>query len=406
MPEPLIKPFKGLLYNKNQAGSIDRCVCPPYDIIPDAAPYFNRSPFNAIRLELPSPAGGLDQYDTAKQTLDAWMHEGVLHFDDRETIYVYEQEFTVNGVVYVRRGLIPLVRLDKRRILTHEETRKKAREDREKLIDRLKTFTSLVFAMYDDRAKTIEDLVEKTGKEKIYAFTDEMSIKNRFYRMTDAREIGRLVALMDEKDLYIADGHHRLSVSFKLGLPYLAIYITDMHSQGITILPYHRTVKLKVQKDIGEIMQAAGPFFEITEVEYEGREALRKLIDDISAAPVLSFLLYHKAAGPSLYLFKQKKPVAFDPGSHEIMQRLKVNVIHSGVLKHLMAVGDDEISFPTDPDEAIAAVDQGHADFAVFVPATSVDEVRDIADNGLFMPPKSTYFYPKILTGLVFYKYA
>jgi uncharacterized protein (DUF1015 family) len=231
MPEPLIKPFKGLLYNKNQAGAIDRCVCPPYDIIPDAAPYYGRSPFNAIRLELPSPTDGPDRYATAKQTLDAWIHEGILHLDDRETIYIYEQEFTVNGVVYMRRGLIPLVRLEKKRILTHEETRKKAREDREKLIDTLKTFTSLVFAMYDDRAKTVENLVEKAGKEKIYDFVDELSVRNRFYRMTDAGEIGQLMSLMDEKELYVADGHHRLSVSFKLGLPYLAVYITDMYSR-------------------------------------------------------------------------------------------------------------------------------------------------------------------------------
>ncbi len=405
MSEPLIKPFKGLLYNKNQA-KIDRCVCPPYDIIPDATPYYQRSPFNAIRLELPSPVDGLDQYDSAKQTLGTWLREGVLGFDDRETIYVYDQEFTVNGTVYVRRGLIPLVRLDKQRILTHEETRKKAREDRERLIDKLKTFTSLVFAMYEDRAKTIENLVEQAGKEKIYDFVDESSITNRFYRMTDAGEVRQLMSLMDEKNLYIADGHHRLSVSFKLGLSYLAMYITDMHSRGIAILPYHRIVKLKTQRDIGEILHAAGTFFEIGQVGYKGPEGLRKLIDDISSAPVLSFLLYDNASGPTLYLLKQKQTVGFDPGSHEIMQRLKVNVIHSGVLKHVMGISDDEISFPTDPDEAIGAVDKGQADFAVFVPATSVDEVKDIADNSLFMPPKSTYFYPKILTGLVFYKYA
>jgi uncharacterized protein (DUF1015 family) len=406
MPEPLIKPFKGLLYGRNLAGAIDRCVCPPYDIIPDAAPFYGRSPFNAIRLELPSPTDGLDQYDAAKQTLDAWMHEGVLRLDDRETIYVYEQEFTVNGVVCLRRGLIPLVRLDRKRILTHEETRKKAREDRERLIDRLKVFTSLVFAMYDDRARSVEGLVEKASKEKLYDFLDEQSIWNRFYRMTDADEIRQLMSLMEEKDLYIADGHHRLSVSFKLGLPYVAIYITDMYARGITILPYHRIVKLKARKDIAEVLQAAGPFFESEEVAYKGPEALRALIDDISSAPVLSFLLYHNTPAPTLYLLRQKQPVAFDPAGSEIMKKLRVNVIHSGVLKHLMGIGDEEISFPTDPDEAVAAVDEGHADFAVFVPATSVEEVRDIADNGLFMPPKSTYFYPKILTGLVFYKYA
>ncbi len=163
--------------------------------------------------------------------------------DAAETIYVYEQEFTIDGTTYARRGLIPLVHLDHARILTHEETRKAAREDRERLIQRLKTFTSLIFALYDDKQKKIENLLVSSEKELMYDFSDELSIRNRFYRMNDAAQIRELVALMEEKRIYIADGHHRLSVAFKLGLPYVAMYLTDMYSEGTVILPYHRIVR-------------------------------------------------------------------------------------------------------------------------------------------------------------------
>ncbi|OPY70606.1 MAG: hypothetical protein A4E57_00449 [Syntrophorhabdaceae bacterium PtaU1.Bin034] len=406
MSEPLIKPFKGLLYNKDKIDDISSCVCPPYDVISDPEPYYKRSPFNAVHLELPRPGNDLDCYGTARKTLDGWLDEEVLSFDGCESIYIYEQEFIVHGATRRRAGIIPMVRLDRERILTHEETRKKAREDREKLIETLKTFTSLIFAMYEDRTKDIEKLLANAQKELIYDFADEDSIRNRFYRMTDSAEITRLASLIDEKNLYIADGHHRLSVSFKLGLPYVAIYLTDMHSDGIQILPYHRVIRLKEKRSIDGLLSAAENYFEVTRVAYHDAGVLEQLVGEISSSPYLSFLVYFRGEKPSLRLLKQEKEFEFDPGSHDSLKKLKVNALHSGVLKHLLGIKDEEISFLNDPKEAATLVDQGQYDLAVFVPPTSVEEVKAIAENNLYMPPKSTFFYPKLLTGLVFQKYA
>jgi uncharacterized protein (DUF1015 family) len=406
MSEPLIKPFKGLLYNKDKIDDISSCVCPPYDVISDPEPYYKRSPFNAVHLELPHPDNDLDCYGTARKTLDGWLDEEVLSFDGCESIYIYEQEFIVHGVTRRRVGIIPMVRLDRERILTHEETRKKAREDREKLIETLKTFTSLIFAMYEDRTKDIEKLLANAQKELIYDFADEDSIRNRFYRMTDSAEITRLASLIDEKNLYIADGHHRLSVSFKLGLPYVAIYLTDMHSDGIQILPYHRVIRLKEKRSIDGLLSAAESYFEVTRVAYHDAGVLEQLVGEISSSPHLSFLVYFRGEKPSLRLLKQEKEFEFDPDSHDSLKKLKVNALHSGVLKHLLGIKDEEISFLNDPKEAATLVDQGQYDLAVFVPPTSVEEVKAIAENNLYIPPKSTFFYPKLLTGLVFQKYA
>ncbi len=406
MPDRLIKPFKGLLYNKRRIADISSCVCPPYDIIPDPKPYYERSLYNTVRLELPIAENGLDQYETAKRTLDAWLAQDVLAFDGNESIYIYEQQFAVNGVTRTRIGIIPLVRLDRQRILTHEETRKKAREDRERLIAKLRTFTSLVFAMYGDESGEIGSLVAGSEKEQLYDFIDESAIRNRFFRMTRRNEMDILASLMEDENLYIADGHHRLSVSFKLGLPYAAIYLTDMNSDGIAILPYHRIIKLNEKKQINELLEPLRPYFTITEVRSQGSGTVSELIDRVSASRTLSFLFYFGPNAPSLLLLEQTKPIEFDSESHEILRRLRVNAIHSGVLKHLLSIKDEEISFLNEPAETMALVDKGEYDLAVFVPATSVTEVKEIADNGLYMPPKSTYFYPKVISGLVFHRYA
>jgi uncharacterized protein (DUF1015 family) len=406
MRDPLIKPLQGLLYNIEKVKDVSTCVCPPYDVISDPSIYYDRSPYNAIRLEVPASQGGMDPYRGARKVLDGWLADKVLAFDKEPSVYVYEQEFMLNGVTHRRTGLIPQVSLTSRRILTHEQTRKKAKEDRERLIEELKTFTSLIFAMYEDKTKDIERLVKRAKKEQLHDFVDEQSVRNRFFRMTDGTEMTLLASLMDEKKLYIADGHHRLSVSMKLGLPYVAIYLTDMYADGITILPYHRMLKLARKRGIEEIATVLAPYFEVTKEPCESRENLDRSIDALSASPVLCFMLYGGQEKSVLYRFQQKQAIEFDSEAHEELRKLRVNVVHSGVLKQLLGVRDEEISFLNDPGDAMTSVDESRYDYAVFVPATTVDEVRAIADNGLFMPPKSTYFYPKVLTGLVFHKYA
>jgi uncharacterized protein (DUF1015 family) len=122
--------------------------------------------------------------------------------------------------------------------------------------------------------------------------------------------------------------------------------------------------------------------------------------------PTLSFALYFNGEKPFFYMLTQKKEMGFDSDDHRSLRSLKVNVVHGDVLKHLVKVQDDKISFLNSADEAVRLVNCNQYDFAVFVPATSMEEVKDIAENGFYMPPKSTYFYPKALTGLVFHKYA
>ncbi len=408
MSETFTKPFSGILYNKEKIGDISRVVCPPYDVISNSADYYTRSSENAIRLELPEASGPMDKYANAKHIMDEWLKKDILLPDKEEAIYIYEQEFEIEGVSFYRRGFIALHKLDKQRILTHEETRKKAKADRAQLIGTLKTFTSLIFGLYEDKNKEIEDIMAGPEKEEIYDFVDEQSIRNRFYRMIDAAAIARLVSIMAAKKIYIADGHHRLDVSYRLNLPYVPLYLTNMYSPGIVILPYHRIINFEKARPLNEMLNLLKEYTEISRQPYTGNDSVKAALATVSTSAKPSFVLYSKEDLQNLYVVTEKRsfPPYAETNIHECLKKLKVNVIHSGIIKNLLKIKDEEISFTQDHYESIEFIRKGSLDLAFYLPPTSVEEVRDIAENGLYMPPKSTFFYPKILTGLVFCKYA
>lgn len=408
MSETLTKPFNGILYNTNKIDDISRVVCPPYDVISNTAPYYERSAENAIRLELPVPRDSTDQYAAAKNTMDEWLSRKILLSDPYESVYIYEQEFELDKVPFVRRGFIALHKLDKERILTHEETRKKAKADREQLIGTLKTFTSLVFGLYEDKELEIENILSGSEKEKIYDFIDEQSIRNRFYRMINVNVISRLVSLMAEKKIYVADGHHRLDVSYRLNLSYIPLYLTNMYAPGIIILPYHRTINLEKPRPLNEVLDLLNSYMNVTKQPYSGDGAVKSALSTVNKSPKPSFVLYSKEDLQNLYIVTEKHPYLpyEEMDIHECLKKLKVNAIHSGIIKGLLKIKDEEISFTQDHYKSIDLIRRGSLDFAFFLPPTSVEEVKGIADNALYMPPKSTFFYPKILTGLVFCKYA
>lgn len=405
MQEPSIKPFKGIRFNWEKTGEIDSCVCPPYDVISDPTPYYNKSKFNAIRLELPQEHPPLDKYETAKETLEQWIQKGILILDSQDTVYIYEQEFEVDHKLFFRRGFIALNRIEQKRMLTHEETRKKAKEDRIKMMSSLKTSTSFVFGLYEDKKQNIESILTEAPKELLYNFVDEESIINRFYKMTDRNYINALSSAMDQKIIYIADGHHRLNVSYRLGLSYIPVFLTNMYSSGIIILPYHRMIKYKNPKNIDCILNNLKKYTEIEKLPFENDNSLIMALERIAQSVRPSYLLYAKDVPGSIYMLKANDSILMDSTMHNSLRKLKVNILHTGLLKEILKISDDEIEFTQDSRDLINYVKKGDYDLALLLPPTTVEEVKDIADHSLYMPPKSTYFHPKILTGLVFYQY-
>lgn len=405
MSEPLTKPFRALIYNKNMIDDISSCVCPPYDVITDRRVYLDKSIFNAIRLELPVSEPPMDEYEAAKNILERWLGEKIIVYDKKETIYIYEQEFQFDGSPYLRRGFLSLNKLDKDRILIHEATRVKAKKDRERLISTLKTYTSFIFGLYKDEENIIEDALINSEKEILFEFTDEQSIKNRFYRMTNKKEINMLSGLMGGKNIYIADGHHRLDVSYRLGMEYVPIYLTNMYSKGIVILPYHRVIKFKKNRPLVDILNILKRYMSIETVYLKDDKSVKKALNSIASSAVPSYIMYSKDDTHSMFIMKEKKPIRFREQVHDVLKRLKVNILHAGILNNLINIEEDEISFTQETLEAIQLLKKGRIDLLFLLPPTTVDEVKDIAENSLYMPPKSTFFYPKIPTGPLFYRY-
>ncbi|HEY3276470.1 MAG TPA: DUF1015 domain-containing protein [Syntrophorhabdaceae bacterium] len=402
MRDHYLKPFRGIIYNKAKVGGIAPCVCPPYDVISDDETYLSRSPYNAVRLELPRPLPGMDRYAHARQTFINWCEEGALVPDRERTIYIYEQEFDIEGKTFFRRGFIGLQKLDKERILTHEQTRKKAKEDREKLIVALGAYTSFPFGLYEDSGLEVENLLETAEKDGLFDFIDDEAIRNRFYRMTKPSEMDALAELMDARKIYIADGHHRLDVSFRLNLSHIPFYLTNMYSKGVVILPYHRIVTLEQKRDLRDLLGLLQNHVQIEKIPFEGSQSISQAIRRITLSREPSFVLYPRQDQGSLYVLTAPTPTE---GAGPL-ERLKVNILHSDLLRNVLAIKEEEISFTQDPGELLESVRTKAADLAFLLPPTTTTEVKEVADCGLDMPPKSTFFYPKILTGLVYHKYA
>jgi uncharacterized protein (DUF1015 family) len=402
MRDHYLKPFRGTIYNKAKIGDVASCVCPPYDVISDDGVYLERNPFNAVRLELPRSLPDEDKYANARQTFRNWYDTGIIGADASETVYIYEQEFKVEKTIYLRRGFIALQELNKDRILTHEQTRKKAKEDREKLITSLGAYTSFPFGLYEDSNLEIEGILETAKRETLFDFIDDQAINNRFYRMTQPAEIDLLATLMDTRKIYVADGHHRLDVSFRLNMSHIPFYLTNMYSKGIVILPYHRMVTFEQKRELQPLLSLLGGRVRIEKVPYLGFESAREAARRIASSSEPAFALYSHQDQGSLYLLFTEAPRLTEGP----LERLKVNILHSGILRQTLGVKEDEISFTQETDGLLRCVREGNADLAFLLPPTTVEEVKEVADKGLDMPPKSTFFHPKILTGLVFYKYA
>lgn len=405
MRTPATKPFKALLFNNEKVYNIGLCVCPPYDVITDREPYLTKSEYNIIRLELPESEPPLDKYESAKRIFKEWLKNQVLIEDHEDSIYIYEQKFTFNGKEYLRRGFVALNKIGSDRILIHEATRSKAKQDREKLISTLKAFTSFIFGLYEDRENSIEDLLIQSKKEHLFTFRDENSIENKIYKISEKNSLDELCALMEDKKIYIADGHHRLDVSYRLGLDYIPIYLTNMYSNGLVIWPYHRIVRFKRHKSLYELIKALSEYGEIEKRTITNGNSISDCIESISKEQRPSYALYSKEETNNIYIIKIERQICFNEDIHDVLKRLKVKILHSGILNSLLGIEDDEISFTHEPQTFIDPLKRGDIDLIVLLPPTTVEEVKAVADHSLYMPPKSTFFYPKVTTGPIIYSY-
>lgn len=418
-----IKAFKGMRYTDN-GGTLNTLVCPPYDIISDAQreSYIEKNPYNIIRLELPKGDDG--RYREAGDTLGKWLDKEILACDVEDSIYVYEMQFTANGARRSLKGFVTLVKLtdfSEGIVLPHEETLSKAKQDRFDLMSETFCNFSQIYSLYRDENNSVYGMIDGCSKgAPDMEVTDGDGTVHRMWRVSDGNTISKLTGAFADKKLYIADGHHRYETALNFhrslcssgkAVPgdesgYVMMMLVNMENNGLVVFPTHRIVHGLSKFDAEKIINECRNYFTVAEAPDEGRmqAALNKAYDEGKKA----FALYVGAGKCFVMILKDETAVKkLLPDMSDAYCGLDVSVLHSLVLERIFGIDKENMAnqknlgYTRSREEALRAVDMDGADCSFILNPTKVSEIRDVAAAGEKMPQKSTYFYPKLITGLV-----
>jgi len=420
-----IIPFRGLRYNSTTI-ELSEVVAPPYDVISEdeQSKYHEKKEFNVIRLilgrERPEDTSQNNKYTRAAAYLDDWLEQGVLIRDGEPSIYAYEEEYRYRNEKRVMRGFIALAGLEELgngSILPHEETLRGPVKDRLALIRTCKANFSSIFTVYSDPSGAVENAlnVENTGKLVTDVVTD--GVRHRLWRVSDPRAIEGVVDGMMDKQVMIADGHHRYETAMNFWRKtrdekhgYVMMYFTNMDLAGITILPAHRVVRDLKNLSLEGLKAKLGRYFSIAEfTAANGSASRRQLLKQMRQLNRTKHVLGLYCEGRYFLLSLIDEKILDEIGNQgksREWRRLDVSIVHSLVLTHILGVeaDGDDVVYVTNAGEAVEMVGKGLYQLVVFVNHTKLNEVRNIAARGERMPGKATYFYPKLLTGLVMNK--
>lgn len=413
-----IRPFHGMMFGEHAGGDPSSLTCPPYDIILEdqRRQLLERCPHNIIRLELPM---GESRYEQAGALLAQWQKEGVLKADEESCLYLYGEEFSVGGTAYSFTGIIARVRLEEFSagvILPHEETLSKAKEDRFNLMEATGCNFSQIYTLYHDNegadstAAVVKDLTEA---EPEVCFTDEEGVTHRLWRISDAAAIETLQRQFAPRKLYIADGHHRYETALRYrntrgpldrdaAEQFVMMFMVNMDNPGLVVFPTHRIVRGLEQFSAEELVRGMEKHFLVRQTD----EA-QQLLAEAYRAGKTAFVL---CAGKQRWYVEYKEDGAIEaalPERSNAYRSLDVSVLHTLILEELLGIDKENmarqinLTYTRDEEEACALADSGEAQCAFLLNATRVEQIAAVAAAGEKMPQKSTYFYPKLITGLV-----
>ncbi len=420
----VIKAFKGMRYCTEKAGEISSLCCPPYDIISERErlAFINENEYNIIRLEVPKE--GENPYACAADILKMWLDKGILKIEDKPAIYIYEEEFSAGSERKSIKGIIARVQLEefsKGIILPHEFTLSKAKEDRLNLMKATNCNFSQIYALYmDEKHTTLATIDELSKSPADLEFTDETGVTHRLWIENDEKTIAKLVSDFADRKLYIADGHHRYETALnyrnycrensisKVGdaQDFQMIYLVDMEHPGLVVFPTHRLVRDLPDFDKDAVLEKCSEYFYID--EKEGVENMEKELAALYDEDKKAFGFYCGKNEWFLLTLKNLDIMAeMLPDVSKASQSLDVSILHTLVLEKIFGIDKENmanqknLTYTKYFSEAISGVDSGEFQCSFVLNPTRVTEIRDIAAAGEKMPQKSTYFYPKMITGMV-----
>lgn len=418
-----IKGYKGLRFNCEKAGKIEELVCPPYDIISDQQreEYIKTNPHNIIRLELPK---GDDKYNKAAEILNDWLEKGILVKEDKPAIYIYEEEFTAYGERKAIKGIICRVKLEefsKGIILPHEFTLSKAKEDRLNLMKATNCNFSQIYSLYMDGGKNTLGKIDSLSKsEPDIQLQDNDNVTHRMWIIKDEKAIADICSDFTDRKLYIADGHHRYETALNYrnylreqGLAkegdacdYQMMMLVDMEHPGLVVFPTHRLVRNIDSFNAERVIDGCKEYFDVT--EHSDINTIESTLMELYNQGKKAYAFYCGGSSYKLLVLKDTNIIKkLLPNASTATQQLDVTILHTLILEKIFGIDAENmakqinLTYTKIFDEAISSVQQGNSQCAFILNPTRVSEIREVASNGEKMPQKSTYFYPKMITGLV-----
>jgi uncharacterized protein (DUF1015 family) len=415
-----IQPLRALRYDQSFVGPLSKVTSPPYDVI-DAKQreeLLERSPFNVVAIDLPKgEPGGRDPYTVAGELWEAWQLQGAVVRDPEPALWAHTQTYTgPDGTTRTRRGFFCRVRIEgygQGRVRPHERTHPGPKEDRLRLMRATRANLSPIFSLFSDPDdKAWEALAPTTENVAAWAeVTDGDGTAHRLWRVTAREAIAAVQDATREAELLIADGHHRYETADtyarELGGDgehrYVLMCLVALEDPGLTVFPTHRVVRGLDRARREALRETLRRDFEIVEVPLE------RLAPEPGGGPLqLGYIDAHHQQPYRLTLRDQAIADAALPGFSEAYRRLDTGVLEALILKGALGLSDDDIAhfnglfYARSTEEAVAMVRSQEYDAAFVMRPTPVSQVRDVAASGENMPPKSTFFYPKLLTGLLF----
>jgi len=427
-----ILPFNGLIYNKKAATDMSSAISPPYDIISseEREALLASNPYNIVNLILPQDSNGKNKYELAKNILQDWTSKNILKIDSEKCFYIIEEDFYIRGQKRRITGFIGLTKIEPyhtKKIMRHEKTLSKPKQDRLDLLKSCRTNFGLVYTLYSDTKKEISGILNtETSKEPFVDITAgyDKTLKFKLWRLNSADTVEKIIDLMKGKTLLIADGHHRYETSLiyknetilnnsadeSCFMPenYVLTLYVDSGQDDISIFPTYRIVKFKAYPGSKKILQTIDNYFNMENPGTESNDFINKKLQNSSSRERKSFLVYFREK--ESYFLTLKSGVNKIPQYNKKIdyeyENLDVNILHKFLLNKLEAeYGIEKIKYSRSIEEVKKNIDNNNFDIGVILNSVTLKELEKISSAGRLMPQKSTFFYPKPCTGLVMYKF-
>jgi len=424
-----IKAFKALRFKDTE--NLENLVAPPYDIIsPEAQKgYYEKDENNVIRLEYgyinENDTDTNNRYTRAQECLNKWLDSGVLKIDEKNSFYIYEEIFNHNGEEKSFKGIFARVRLEefeKKVVLPHEETLSKAKQDRFLLMEHTDCNFSPIYLLYlDEERKIVERINENSKRKPDISFMNEDGVLQNLWVLDDEKEVLEIEKGFINKQLFIADGHHRYETALNFrnkkrqenpdftgeeGYNFVMSFLIDMDNPGLIVFPTHRMLKELENFSEDDILDKLSKNFIVekindTDIEKGIETESEKIFGFYTGKDY-----YYKVT-----LKDENLTLKEMPDASEYYRALDVSVLHSMILEKYFGIDKENMAYQKNLvytrsyEEAIKGVKSGEFQCSFIINATKIRQIKDISQNNEKMPQKSTYFWPKLVTGIVMNKH-